>query len=174
MRRQILVLTAVLLVAASSSTVSAGVADGLAQPYLHIQLALANDSMDGVTEAAHVIVTESDAIGEVAVSIGTAARAVAGAMDISTARAAFGPLSDALIAYGEEVGFGELRVAYCPMARKSWVQQTGAILNPFYGSMMLNSVQCGDVSVVQSDRRLAFLIYDRWGNRDGGRVSGTS
>jgi len=140
-RRQILVLTAVLLVAASSSTVSAGVADGLAQPYLHIQLALANDSMDGVTEAAHVIVTESDAIGEVAVSIGTAARAVAGAMDISTARAAFGPLSDALIAYGEEVGFGELRVAYCPMARKSWVQQTGAILNPFYGSMMLN---CGN------------------------------
>ena len=106
-RRQILVLTAVLLVAASSSTVSAGVADGLAQPYLHIQLALANDSMDGVTEAAHVIVTESDAIGEVAVSIGTAARAVAGAMDISTARAAFGPLSDALIAYLKRRNLGQ-------------------------------------------------------------------
>ena len=139
-RGKILVLTAVLLVVTFSPRASAAVADGLAQPYLHIQLALANDSMDGVGEAAQVIVTESETMGDVAVSIGVAARAVVGAMDISAARAAFGPLSDALIAYGEEVGFGELRIAYCPMARKSWVQRTGAILNPFYGSMMLN---CG-------------------------------
>ena len=139
-RGKILVLTAVLLVVTFSPMASAAVADGLAQPYLHIQLALANDSMDGVAEAAQVIVTESETMGDVAVSIGVAARAVVGAMDISTARAAFGPLSGALIAYGEEVGFGELRIAYCPMARKSWVQRTGAILNPFYGSMMLN---CG-------------------------------
>ena len=110
-----------LVVTAGISPVVAAVADGLAEPYLHIQLALANDSMDGVADAAQRIVTA--------------------AADISSARAAFGPLSDALITYGEEVGFGDLKVAYCPMVRKSWVQENGAILNPFYGSMMLN---CGE------------------------------
>ena len=118
----------------------AAVADGLAQPYLHIQLALANDSMDGVADAAQRIVTEAAKLGVAAQSIGAAAKSISAASDINTARAAFGPLSDALIAYGEEVGFGDLKVAYCPMARKSWVQEDGAILNPFYGSMMLN---CG-------------------------------
>ena len=118
----------------------AAVADGLAQPYLHIQLALANDSMDGVADAAQRIVNETEKLGVAAQSIGAAAKSISAASDINTARAAFGPLSDALIAYGEEVGFGDLKVAYCPMARKSWVQEDGAILNPFYGSMMLN---CG-------------------------------
>ncbi len=118
----------------------AAVADGLAQPYLHIQLALANDSMDGVADAAERIINEAEKLGVAAQSIGAAAKSISAASDISTARAAFGPLSDALIAYGEEVGFGDLKVAYCPMARKSWVQEDGAILNPFYGSMMLN---CG-------------------------------
>ncbi|MEE3202940.1 MAG: DUF3347 domain-containing protein [Acidobacteriota bacterium] len=118
----------------------AAVADGLAQPYLHIQLALANDSMDGVADAAQRIVNEAEKLGVAAQSIGAAAKSISAASDINTARAAFGPLSDALIAYGEEVGFGDLKVAYCPMARKSWVQEDGAILNPFYGSMMLN---CG-------------------------------
>ena len=121
--------------------VSAAVVDGLAQPYLHIQIALANDSMDGVTDAARMIAAEADTMGDPAKSIDIAARAVAGASDINAARAAFGPLSDALIAYGEEVGFGDLKVAYCPMARKSWVQKDDQILNPFYGSVMLS---CGE------------------------------
>ena len=114
----------------------AAVADGLAAPYLHIQLALANDSM----AAAGTLAAEAAALGDPARAIAAAARALAAAEDLKTARAVFGPLSDALIAYGEEVGFGELRVAYCPMARKSWVQKGAEILNPFYGSSMLD---CG-------------------------------
>ena len=129
-----------LAVAVGITPVLTAVADGLAQPYLHIQLALANDSMDGVADAAQRIVQEAEKLGATAKSIGTAAASISAAADINTARAAFGPLSDALIAYGDEVGFGDLKVAYCPMARKSWVQEDGAILNPFYGSMMLN---CG-------------------------------
>ena len=31
------------------------------------------------------------------------------------------PLSDALIVYGRDVGFGELRLAYCPMVDKEWL-----------------------------------------------------
>lgn len=123
-----------------SAPAAAELAAGIVAPYLHIQLALANDSTDGVADAGKSIATEAGKLGDAGQSIAAAAQAVAGASDIETARAAFGPLSDALIKYGEEVGFGDLKVAYCPMVRKSWVQKNGDILNPFYGSEMLN---CG-------------------------------
>ena len=48
-----------LAVAVGITPVLTAVADGLAQPYLHIQLALANDSMDGVADAAQRIVQEA-------------------------------------------------------------------------------------------------------------------
>ena len=127
--------------AAVAAPASAAVADGLAAPYLHIQVALANDSTDGVAEAARAIAAEAARMGEKAAAIGVAAEAVAAAPDLGSARDAFGPLSDALIAYGREVGFGELRLAYCPMVDKEWLQATSAIRNPFYGSMMLT---CGE------------------------------
>ena len=120
---------------------SAAVADGLAAPYLHIQVALANDSTDGVAEAARAIAAEAAEMGEQAAAIGTAAEALAEAADLRSARDAFGPLSDALIAYGKEVGFGELRLAYCPMVDREWLQATSELRNPFYGSMMLT---CGE------------------------------
>ncbi len=120
---------------------SAAVADGLAAPYLHIQVALANDSTDGVAEAARAIAAEAAEMGEQAAAIGRAAEALAEAADLRSARDAFGPLSDALIAYGREVGFGELRLAYCPMVDREWLQATSELRNPFYGSMMLT---CGE------------------------------
>ncbi len=131
----------VAVMAAVAAPASAAVADGLAAPYLHIQVALANDSTDGVAEAARAIAAEAARMGEKAAAIGAAAEAVAAAPDLASARDAFGPLSDALIAYGREVGFGELRLAYCPMVDKEWLQATSAIRNPFYGSMMLT---CGE------------------------------
>jgi len=120
---------------------SAAVADGLAAPYLHIQVVLANDSTDGVAEAARAIAAEAAGMGQPAAAIGAAAEALAAATDLQSARDAFGPLSDALIAYGRDVGFGELRLAYCPMVDKEWLQATSEIRNPFYGSMMLT---CGE------------------------------
>ena len=137
MFRHTLIALAMAVVAAPAA---AAVADGLAAPYLHIQLALANDSVEGIAEAAETMAEEAASMGDPARAIAAAARALAAAPDLKTARAVFGPLSDALIAYGGEVGFGELRVAYCPMARKSWVQKGAEILNPFHGSSMLN---CG-------------------------------
>ena len=137
MFRNALIALAMAVVAAPAA---AAVADGLAAPYLHIQLALANDSIEGIAEAAETMAAEAASMGDPARAIAAAARALAAAPDLKTARAVFGPLSDALIAYGDEVGFGELRVAYCPMARKSWVQKGAEILNPFHGSLMLN---CG-------------------------------
>ena len=127
--------------AALAVPASAAVADGLAAPYLHIQVALANDSTAGVAEAARTIAAEAAGMGEQAAAIGAAAEALAATTDLQSAREAFGPLSDALIVYGREVGFGELRLAYCPMVDKEWLQATSEIRNPFYGSMMLT---CGE------------------------------
>lgn len=127
--------------AALAVPASAAPADGLAAPYLHIQVALANDSTDGVAEAARAIAAEAAGMGEQAAAIGTAAEALADATDLQSARDAFGPLSDALIVYARDVGFGELRLAYCPMVDKEWLQATSEIRNPFYGSMMLT---CGE------------------------------
>ena len=124
----------------AGTCMSAEVANGIVAPYLHIQMALAHDSTDGLAEAARTIAAEAEQLGDDAIMIGATAQAIAAATDITTARAAFGPLSDALITYGEEVGFGDLKVAYCPMADKSWVQKEGSIRNPFYGASMLT---CG-------------------------------
>ena len=136
---RIAAITAVLVAVAVPG--SAAVADGLAAPDLPIQVALANDSTDGVAEAARAIAAEAAGMGEPAAVIGAAAEALAATTDLQSARDAFGPLSDALIVYGRDVGFGELRLAYCPMVDKEWLQATSEIRNPFYGSMMLT---CGE------------------------------
>ena len=133
-------LLAGLLTVAVAAPAAAQLADEIAAPYLHVQLALANDSIDGVSDAAASIAAAAGTV-DAAAAIAASAEALAAATDLRTARAVFGPLSDALIRYGEEVGFGELRVAYCPMVDKSWVQAAGGIRNPFYGSMMLT---CGE------------------------------
>lgn len=136
-----IMLAAGLAAAGAASPASAAVADGLAAPYLHIQMALANDSTEGVAEAARAIAAEAAGMGEPAAAIAAAAESVAAAGDLQSARDAFGPLSDALVAYGREVGFGELRLAYCPMVDREWLQAADEIRNPFYGSMMLT---CGE------------------------------
>jgi hypothetical protein len=112
----------------------------IAAPYLRIQTTLAADSIDGVADAANAIVKAAGALGDDGASIVAAARAVALADDLTKARATFGLLSDALIAHADEAGLGELKVAFCPMARKSWIQADGEIANPYYGSAMLT---CG-------------------------------
>lgn len=132
---------AVVAVLAAALPASAAVADGLAAPYLRIQVALANDSTDGVVEAARAISAAAADLGAPAEAIGAAAAVVAGADGLEATRTAFGPLSDALVAYGRDVGFGELRLAYCPMVDREWLQATSEIRNPFYGSMMLT---CGE------------------------------
>jgi Cu(I)/Ag(I) efflux system membrane fusion protein len=129
------------LTVAVSAPAAAELAVELAAPYLHIQVALANDSIDGVADAAASIAEAAAALGDAGAAIAASAEALAAAKDLRTARAVFGPLSDSFIAYGEEVGYGELRVAYCPMVDKSWVQAAGGIRNPFYGSQMLT---CGE------------------------------
>ena len=124
-----------------AGSASAELSWALVSPYLKVQVALAHDTTDGVSEAATAIATAAKELGDDGQNLAVAAATLAEAQTIAAARDAFGSLSEALIEYGTDTGFGDLRVAYCPMVDKSWVQEDGWIANPFYGAMMLT---CGE------------------------------
>lgn len=71
----------------------------------------------------------------------TAAAALAGAGDLAAARDAFYELSKPLVRWRQAAGDGP-NVAYCPMAKRSWLQPGDEIGNPYYGSAMAT---CGSL-----------------------------
>ena len=110
-------------------------------PYMAIQTALAADSLAEAQKAAATFITQVGALGAAYEKGIAPSRKIAAAADIKAARAAFGELSDVMLAWaGEGTGGTGVRVAYCPMAKKSWLQTGGEIANPYYGSSML---RCG-------------------------------
>ena len=112
-------------------------------PYLKIGTALASDRMDGVTGNAGEIATAASGLGPLAFRIDTAAAQLTGAADLEDARAKFGVLSEAIDNYmtNQHLTPPEgVRVAFCPMVQKPWLQQDGGLRNPYYGSQMLT---CG-------------------------------
>ncbi len=119
--------------------------DRLVAPYLRIHSSLAADKFDGVKAEAQALAAEADKLGEAGVSLGGAARELAAAADLKGARAAFGKVSEALLAYvtktKQALGPG-LNVAYCPMVKQRWVQRGDQIQNPYYGAQML---RCGEI-----------------------------
>jgi hypothetical protein len=123
----------------SGSEMSRAVVD----PYVKIAGALASDSMEGVTAHAGEIATAASGLGAAAVKIDTAAVQLASAGDLADARAKFGALSEALDSYMTTQHLTPpegIRVAFCPMVLKPWLQADGALRNPYYGSGMLT---CG-------------------------------
>ena len=130
---------------ASGSAMPASIMD----PYLAIQTALADDSTDNVKMNAGNIVTASTALGAPAMKIDEAALQLAAAAeavpaDIERVREKFGLLSEAMDAYmtGLKLSGGEgVRVAWCPMVNKPWMQKGDALANPYYGKEMLT---CGN------------------------------
>jgi hypothetical protein len=108
-------------------------------PYLKIQAALADDSMDGVTANAGNIATAATALGAPAMKIDTTAVQLAAATEIADARDRFGALSEAIDTYmtGLKLKAPEgVRVAFCPMVQKPWLQASATIDNPYYGKSM--------------------------------------
>jgi Cu(I)/Ag(I) efflux system membrane fusion protein len=108
-------------------------------PYLKIQAALADDSMDGVKANAGNIATAATALGAPAMKIDTTAVQLASAAEIEDAREKFGALSEAIDKYmtGLQLKAPEgVKVAVCPMVQKPWLQADAAINNPYYGKSM--------------------------------------
>ncbi len=112
--------------------------------YLEIQGRLAADSINGVKPAARAIGEQAARMGEAGAAIAKAAKGMEEAADIKAAREVFGGLSDAVIAAGNAESWKDVpdvRVAFCPMLRKSWIQKDDAIKNPYYGTAMIT---CGE------------------------------
>lgn len=113
--------------------------------YLEIQSQLAADKIDGVGRAAAAIGSNAAGLGaERARPIVKAAKALETAADLKTAREAFGPLSDAVIAAARAEGkpVDGVKIGFCSMVNRSWLQKDGKIQNPYYGSAML---ECGEL-----------------------------
>jgi hypothetical protein len=140
-------LSMILVAALAFGAVSLDASDALKAivgSYLEIQRQLAADKLDGVKPAAQAIGQQAARLGTGGAAVAKAARALEQAADLKAAREAFGPLSDAVIAEGNAQKWKDvpdLRIAYCPMVRKSWLQKEDAIKNPYYGSSMLT---CGE------------------------------
>jgi hypothetical protein len=115
--------------------------------YLQIHSQLITDKTDGVKAAAGEIVKQAESMGANGAAIGKAATAIASAADLKTARQAFGPLSEAVIAAVSASGPATkkelgVKLAFCPMVNRSWLQKEDKIRNPYYGSTML---ECGEI-----------------------------
>jgi hypothetical protein len=122
----------------------------IVKSYLEIQGHLAADRYEDVKGPAQLLVSQATALGKEGAALAQAASAFAAAGSMVKAREAFGPLSDAVIARvkadkSSDVA-GELRLAYCPMVRKSWLQREEQVRNPYYGSQMLT---CGELKPVK-------------------------
>ena len=140
-KKTVLIVAAVMLT--SFSAVAADLPGALVDPYLQVQAALASDQFAGVAASAKAIETAAAALGTDAEKIVAGARKLGAASDIAAARTAFGEVSDSLAAYATmtKSGFGkDVRLAYCPMADKPWLQKDKEIRNPYYGASMLT---CG-------------------------------
>jgi hypothetical protein len=113
--------------------------------YLEIQERLAADKIDGIKGAASAIAAKAAAMGDKGQALANAAKAVGESSDLKAARDAFGPLSDAVIAAAQSGTTSDLRgvkLGFCPMVKRSWLQKEGKVRNPYYGSAML---ECGDL-----------------------------
>ena len=111
----------------------------IVEPYLKIQTALANDSIDEVKASAGNVATAATLLGAPAMRIDTAAVQLVAAADLADAREKFGTLSDAIVTYMDGLHITPpdgVRIAYCPMAKKPWLQQGSTLANPYYGSAM--------------------------------------
>ena len=111
---------------------------------LAIHAALARDTIAGVAAQASTLRDAATAVKATAVA--AAATDLERQKTLADARRVFGTLSDALIDYARStpaVRDSGIRVAYCPMVKKSWLQKDGPVENPYYGSRML---ACGELT----------------------------
>lgn len=114
--------------------------------YIKAQRALGQDSLEGVGSTANTMaeVIRSDPMKRLSPKIAEQADALAQAKSLVAARAAFKSLSESLIGYLKEqkVSAGAYYVAYCPMAKASWIQTDKTIINPYMGKGMIH---CGQI-----------------------------
>lgn len=145
-----LALALVLLAGAAVPALAAPAASGFNAVLPHyeaVRKALLADSLKGVATHAEEIRKRApqDALGK---EIAKAAGQLAAAQDLTAARDAFHALSEPMVRWHKASGGAsgasgkDTVVAYCPMAKRFWLQPKGEIGNPYYGPSMAT---CGQV-----------------------------
>ena len=129
--------------------------------YEAMRLALLADSMDGVMDHAKALEEKASSLDQnltaeqagvsahdledCATALGdieTAAKRLAEASDLETAREEFFVLTKPMAKYRKLTGDETTIVAYCSMAQKAWIQPDQEIGNPYFGQEMPT---CGEV-----------------------------
>ena len=111
--------------------------------YFAIRDLLAHDKTDEVIKLAKEMTQRLDKLVKALQKIQTASEGLK-VEDLKQAREGFGPLSEAMLSYVKEIGFsGDAYSFYCPMVKKSWLQEYDQIGNPYYGSKMF---KCGEMT----------------------------
>jgi hypothetical protein len=149
MKRLIASFVFLTLVGAAAAAVASESTKAVVASYLEIHAALSADKVDGVKPAAAAIAKEAARMGASGGAIVTAAKTMESAADLKAARAALGALSDAVIAAANADDWKDVsgvKIGYCPMVKKYWVQKDGTVNNPYYGSQMLT---CGELKDVK-------------------------
>jgi protein SCO1/2 len=133
-------------VTATAATTGGANLKPIVDPYLRIQQALNADSLAEVSNDARLIASAAATLGPNAATMQAAAAELTQAADLKAARTAFGKLGDAVMIFAKETGAhigDQVKVAYCPMVRKYWLQKGETIRNPFYGKEMSD---CGRIT----------------------------
>ena len=124
--------------------------------------ALAADSLDGLAEHAEGMREAADAIaadfsaekaglsGEADAEeaagffdeVAEAALLLGSATDLAAAREIFYDISKPLVRLNELLAGERMKVVYCSMAKKSWLQRHEKIANPYHGKAMAG---CGEI-----------------------------
>jgi Cu(I)/Ag(I) efflux system membrane fusion protein len=139
-----IVVAGVCLVADVSSYAASDAMKAIVGSYLEIQTQLASDKTEGIKASATALAARAETLGDAGAPMVKTAKAVADAPDLKGAREAFGPLSDAVVAAAKAEGWkdlGDVKLAYCPMVKRSWLQKDEKINNPYYGTAMAT---CGE------------------------------
>ena len=143
MKKSVLTVLFALLVSAASAT-AAELPAALLDPYLRVQDALARDQTDTVKQDAAAVAKAAAAIGPQAKPVADAALELERAGSLDAARDAFAKVSEAVLAYAKASGSNpppDVKVAFCAMNAKPWLQKGNTVRNPYYGSQML---ECGE------------------------------
>ena len=142
MKRNVLLLIAVLILAASCSVgeqVQASIDSAFLNHYITAQEALAADDF----EAAKAALDQIAGSGTDEEDLRTLASKAARAEDSEKMRTAFKPLSEQAVQHSLPQG---MVVAFCPMADDNegarWIQKDGDVANPYFGEEMLT---CGTI-----------------------------
>ncbi len=127
-------------VMAAENTAASDATKPVYEHYLKIQTALADDSMNSISENAATIAKEVRKQTDLHWPDQLAAQsdALAKVTSLNAAREAFKAVSKSLIEHwaAHEALASEYQRAYCPMAKAAWLQTGSEIRNPYFGKAM--------------------------------------